>query len=96
MTVYLQYRLGDQVTRIALTKNSHPLRHVDERVISRATYIAAMEGKRKALQIVVDTEGLNKNGESVIEGDLLANDNENLGDLFNEERGLEPPLEGGH
>lgn len=60
MTVYLQYRLGNQITRIALTKNAHPLKNVDERVIGKTTYITQLEGKKKALQIITDTESLNK------------------------------------
>lgn len=101
MTVYLQYRLGNQIVRIALTKNAHPLKNADERVTGKATYIAQLEGKKKALQIITDTEPLNQ--AAALDTEILGEGassqapaaEEDLGNLFDEDRVMIQALEDG-
>lgn len=53
-TVYLQYKLGDQVTRFQLSKTEHPIRMHKERVLERVPLV--QNGNSKVLQVITDTE----------------------------------------
>jgi hypothetical protein len=68
VAIYLQYRLGEQTTRFQLTKQSYPIRYVEEKVVSRVPFKQKMQGDKRALYIVTDTQpNTVKNGEELVE-----------------------------
>lgn len=68
VAIYLQYRLGEQTVRFQLTKQSYPIRFVEEKVLSRVPFKQNLQGNKRALYIVTDTQlDTVKNGEELVE-----------------------------
>jgi len=75
VAIYLQYRLGDQITRFQLTKQSYPIKFVEEKAISRVPYKQEQAGNKRALYIVTDTQpNTVKNADEPVQVDEDGND----------------------